>query len=227
MHRVKILLTEFVTHNVKRIITDKPKGYKFTPGQATEVTVNSKKWEKERRPFTFTSLNDDLVLEFTIKDYPKVKYPNHDGMTEAIHKLVPGDELLIDDPWGTIKYKGTGVFIAGGAGLTPFIAILKQLAKTKKLTGNKLIFSNKTVRDIIIENQLRGMFENSDDLILTLTREKKTGFEYGRVDKKFLKQHVENFNQHFYVCGPGKMVVGVREILSELGAKTDTIVFEE
>lgn len=226
MHKVKILLTEFVTHDVKRIITEKPKGYKFTPGQATEVTINKPKWKNERRPFTFTSLNDDLVLEFTIKGYAKAKYPNHDGMTEAIHKLVAGDELLIDDPWGTIKYKGPGVFIAGGAGLTPFIAILKELSRKDKLKGNKLIFSNKTAKDVIVENQLRAMFEKSD-LILTLTREKVTGYEYGRVDKIFLNKHVKNFDQNFYVCGPGKMVVGVREILSKLGANVDTIVFEE
>jgi predicted ferric reductase len=42
-------------------------------------------------------------------------------------KLKHGDELIIRDVWGAIEYKGEGVFIAGGAGVTPFIAILRQL----------------------------------------------------------------------------------------------------
>jgi predicted ferric reductase len=43
-----------------------------------------------------------------------------------IRKLKHGDELIIRDVWGAIEYKGE-VFIAGGAGVTPFIAILRQL----------------------------------------------------------------------------------------------------
>lgn len=39
-HTVKILMTEFVTHDVKRLIVERPAGYDFTPGQATEVSIN-------------------------------------------------------------------------------------------------------------------------------------------------------------------------------------------
>jgi predicted ferric reductase len=39
--------------------------------------------------------------------------------------------------FGAIEYKGEGVFIAGGAGVTPFIAILGNYKlKTKSLTTN-------------------------------------------------------------------------------------------
>jgi predicted ferric reductase len=44
---------------------------------------------------------------------------------KRIRKLKHGDELIIRDVWGAIEYKGEGVFIAGGAGVTPFIAILR------------------------------------------------------------------------------------------------------
>jgi len=39
-HIVKILKTEQVTHDVRRFQVEKPAGYKFIPGQATEVSVN-------------------------------------------------------------------------------------------------------------------------------------------------------------------------------------------
>jgi predicted ferric reductase len=56
---------------------------------------------------------------------------------KRIRKLKHGDELIIRDVWGAIEYKGEGVFIAGGAGVTPFIAILRQLqADDKLLTTN-------------------------------------------------------------------------------------------
>jgi len=222
----KILMTEFVTHDVKRFILEKPEGYKYIPGQATDVAINMPKWKEKTHPFTFTSLNEDDVLEFTIKGYPLKEYPNHEGMTEQLHKLGPGDELILDEPWGTINYKGAGVFIAGGAGITPFIAILRYLRDKNKLKGNKLIFSNKTAKDVILEKEFRVMFASSD-LILTLTREKIQGYESGRADGDFLKKHIADFSQNFYICGPKKMVEDLKRILSELGAKTDSVVFEE
>lgn len=224
--KTKILFTEFVTHDVKRFIVEKPKSYKFIPGQATEVAINKPKWKKEKRPFTFTSLNDDLVLEFIIKGYLLNKYKNHGGMTEELHKLVPGEELIIEEPWGTINYKGPGVFIAGGAGITPFIAILRQLKKDEKIRGSKLIFSNKTAKDIILEKEFKEMFDEKD-LILALTREKVDGYEDERVDGNFLKKRIKDFSGNFYICGPKQMVADLREGLAELGAKTDSLIIEQ
>jgi len=225
--KVKILMTEFVTHDVKRFILEKPSGFGFIPGQATDIAINKPGWVDKKHSFTFTSLNDDLVLEFTIKGYKLDLYPNHTGVTQKLHQLIPGDELLIDEPWGTIHYKGTGIFVAGGAGITPFIAILRQLKKDGKIDGHKLLFSNKEVKDVILENEFRDMFGNPDELVLTLTREKHDGYEFGRIDKVFLQKHVKDFSENFYICGPRKMVDELKIILKDLGAKTESVVFEE
>src|SRR5204863_6126511 len=62
MYKVKIFSIAKVTHNVRRFRFEKPEGYHFNPGQATEVSINKPGWEEERRPFTFTCLNDDPFL---------------------------------------------------------------------------------------------------------------------------------------------------------------------
>lgn len=115
-HIVRILNIEQVTHDVKRFQIEKPEGYSFIPGQATDVSVNLPEWENEKRPFTFTCLNKEPYLEFTIKIYQ-----SRGGVTNELGKLRPGDELIIRDVWGAISYKGKGTFIAGGAGVTPFL----------------------------------------------------------------------------------------------------------
>jgi ferredoxin-NADP reductase len=48
-------------------------------------------------------------------------------------KVKPGDQLIIRDVWGAITYKGKGVFIAGGAGITPFISIFRDLSARNEL----------------------------------------------------------------------------------------------
>jgi ferredoxin-NADP reductase len=40
-HIVKIVSVESVTHDVKRFTIQKPEGFKFIPGQATEVSINT------------------------------------------------------------------------------------------------------------------------------------------------------------------------------------------
>jgi len=209
---VKILKTDFVTHNVKRLIVEKPKDYKFNPGQATEISINNE-LKNEKRPFTFTSTNKDSVLEFVIK-----KYPN--GITEKIHELKPGDELIIGEVFGYYDYKGEGVFIAGGTGITPFLSIFRSMQNNQN--KNKLIFSNKQHKDIIFERELKEIFQ--DNLKLLLTEEKKKDYLNKRINKSFLKKEIEDFNQHFYICGPVKFVEDIKKILLKIGIKEELII---
>ena len=219
-HTVKILDIAEITHDVRRLTVEKPEGYAFTPGQATDVAIDRDGWRDQQRPFTFTALNADPTLEFVIK-----VYDDHDGVTKRIGDLKKGDALLIDEPWGAIQYKGPGCFIAGGAGLTPFIAILRDLKAKGELAGNRLIFSNKTERDVILRDELEGA--PGLETLFTVTHEDASPLARGRIDADFLKAHVGAFDQPFYVCGPDKMVEDVSEALQSLGAKPDAIVFEE
>ncbi|MBS1606760.1 MAG: flavodoxin reductase [Bacteroidetes bacterium] len=217
---VRLLETRQVTHNVKRFRMEKPEGYSFRPGQATDVCVNRPGWQNERRPFTFTCLTDDPYLEFTIK-----RYPDHHGVTDLLHQLEPGDELLLHDVWGAIDYRGPGCFIAGGAGITPFLAILRELRRTGMAAGNTLYFSNRTAGDVIQEDELRGILGDGAHFILS--REIRGGYEYGRIDQGFLTRNVKNFKQPFYICGPDEMVKDVAGLLEGMGASAEGLVFEK
>jgi ferredoxin-NADP reductase len=219
-HIVKILETEYVTHNVKRFKVSKPDSYTYKPGQATDVVINLPEWKEERRPFTFTSLNEWDHLEFTIKIYD-----DHKGVTNKLGTLHAGDELILHDIWGAINYKGEGNFIAGGAGVTPFIAIFRQLQKDGKLGNNKLIFSNKTVQDIILKDEFEKML--GKNFMNTLTDEKTEKYDNRKVSESYLKEKIKDFSQYFYICGPDAMIESIKEQLLNLGAEKDKIVIEE
>ena len=72
-HTVKIKSIGNITHDVLKIVTERPFQYIFVPGQATEVAINKDGWKNEKRPFTFTSLPENEYLEFNIKTYPFIK----------------------------------------------------------------------------------------------------------------------------------------------------------
>lgn len=219
-HKVKIISIKNITYNVNSYKVEKPADYNFTPGQATEVSINKPGWENEKRPFTFTSLTGDPFLEFTIKSYF-----DHNGVTNKLSALDEGDELMIRDVWGAIEYKGPGCFIAGGAGVTPFIAILRQLHKENKTGDNKLFFSNKTSEDIILKEEFKEML--GANFVNTLTRSKEYGYNYGQIDEYFLKKNIKDFSVHFYLCGPPLMIEALQTILENAGASPESVVFEK
>ena len=219
-HVVKIKSIETATDDVLRIVTDKPAQYIFVPGQATEVSINKNGWRDEKRPFTFTCLPKDDYLEFTIKTYP-----THKGVTNELLKAKANDELILRDVFGAIAYKGEGVFIAGGAGVTPFISIFRQLNSTNDLGNNKLIFANKTKRDIILQQELKSLL--GDNFSNILSDEKTDEYAYGHITEDFLKATMGSVNQKFYVCGPPPMMDAVERQLADLQVNKQSIIKEE
>lgn len=219
-HKIKIQEVGFITHNVLQIQTERPSGYDFVPGQACEMSIDQPKWKEEKRPFTFTSLPDDGFLQFTIK-----VYPDHDGVTDQLQTLEQGDSLLISDSWGAISYEGPGVFLAGGAGVTPFIAIIKDLAKKGNLDDNKLIFGNQRERDIILQSDFEKWL--GKDFINILSDEQSSKFPQGKIDKELIKSHVKNLDKKFYLCGPPPMMDSVYNALLELDVPKKDIITED
>jgi len=216
---VRIISVTPLTHDVRQFKVEKPGGYTFIPGQATDVSLPAAQWKDEKRPFTFTGLNEWDHLEFSIKIYP-----GHHGVTEQLGRMQPGDTLLLHDVWGAIQYKGPGTFIAGGAGITPFIAIFRQLHRDGAVAGNQLLFANKTARDIILADTWREWLGAGVHHVLS--RESAPGCDSGKIDRAYLKDHITGYDRHFYICGPDQMVADVRKALEDLGAAADLVTVE-
>lgn len=216
---VKVKSIKHVTHDVLQIVTEKPDHFKFNPGQATEISINKENWKAKKRPFTFTCLPDSDFLEFTIKTYP-----SHNGVTNEMLKLKTGEELILHNVFGAIAYKGEGVFIAGGAGVTPFISIFRYLQAINEIGNNKLIFANKRKEDIIYEKEFEKFL--SKNFINILSDEKIDGYAHGQISEDFLKTYVNDTTQHVYVCGPPPMMKAVQKQLSNLAVPKKAITVE-
>jgi ferredoxin-NADP reductase len=217
---VRIKSVDHITHDVIKIVTGKPSGYKYEPGQATDITIDKDGWEEERRPFTFTSLPVNSFLEFTIK-----VYPSRNGVTKELLSLRRNNVLILHEVFGAITYQGEGTFIAGGAGITPFISIFRHLHTTGKMGQNKLIFANKTKADIILEPEFKMML--GDAFINILSEERVTGYPHGIIDTAFLKANMLDPGKQFYVCGPPPMMDAVQSQLSVLKVDKSRITLEE
>lgn len=209
-----------VTHNVKRFVLERPEGVEFESGQATELSINKPGLVEERRPFTFTSLNNQNYLEFMIKIYI-----DHDGVTKALGEVVPGDELVVHDVFGTITYHGTGLFIAGGAGITPFISIFRDLESKGALAGNKLLFANRSPEDVILKEELEDLL--GEDFISVVSTSNDPAIPARYISEELINSSLEGNIQFGYVCGPDTFTEAMVGHLTELGFSTDHIIIEQ
>ena len=216
-HTTKIIEKSWLTHEVICLRLERPFKYSFKAGQAIEVSLENPRFQGEDAPFTLTGLSSEKYLELILKVYTE-----HNGMTLEISKLKVGDGLIIGDAWDSYKNLGPGFFIAGGTGITPFVAILRQLNVENRLSDSKLLFANKTEQDIFLQQELTQML--GKNFINILSRQKKDNFLYGHINSQILKDQISRPNQTFYICGPGNFAEQIRDQLLELGIDKDMII---
>lgn len=209
-----------MTHNVLRFTLENSGQVDFIPGQATLIAVDKDGWRDKKHPFTFTSTPDDERLEFTIKIYP-----DHEGVTNELSKVSVGDYLILDNVFGAINYKGKGTFIAGGAGVTPFISIIRTLSENEKLDGNKLVFANSQEKDIIDKEAFDSLL--GDNFFNILSQENNEKYAHGYIDANYLTDKINSNEEYIYLCGPQPMMTSVEKSLEKLGVTKDRIIKEK
>jgi ferredoxin-NADP reductase len=208
-HEVQLLSKQRLNHDVLQFHLQRPDGYQFEAGQAIELFLTEPE-KKGPAPFTFTGLNTSSFLELTIKIYEE-----HKGLTAALSKLKVGDKVMITDPWDAFTNNGPGTFIAGGAGITPFIALLRQMRVDGSIGNSRLFFSNKTEQDIFLHEELRQIL--GDCYVDVITRKPSEPIAQ-HIDETFLRKHITNLKQPFYVCGPPAFTESIQLALKTIGA---------
>ncbi|WP_147125264.1 FAD-binding oxidoreductase [Shimia ponticola] len=218
-HKLKLQSNDPITPDTYMLTFDKPANFDFEPGQAAELFLDKGGLRDEGRPFTMTSLPQDATLQFVIKTYPE-----RNGITQHIPTLAEGDDVTLDGPFGAISDQGAGTFIAAGAGITPFIPILKKHA-AEGVGEDMLVFSNHTEADIILKKTWDAMPELETKYIVT--GQENTDHTSGKIDKEMLRDMVEIDDRPVYICGPGGFVDDVRSALKELGKDESKIITED
>ena len=212
-YRAKVLQKQKINHNVMSFHIERPYGYSFTPGQAIDLSIDGPGYELDIAPFTIFNAVTSSAIELIIKIRP-----NKNSLTYSLATLDNGSMLQISDPWDIYEYKGRGIFIAAGSGITPFLPILKNLSNSgmNLKENHKFIYANKRKKDILFHSDLNQLF--AENCIHLLSEDKEKNMLSGRVDSTFLNAQIKDFDQYFYICGPKIFEQDVRKSLLSLGA---------
>jgi len=133
---------------------------------------------------------------------------------QTLKALKPGDTVEISDLDGDFTVDDPQqhyVFIAGGIGITPFRAILKQAAHDRKLLRVTLLYANRK-EVAAYKKELAALARRNPNLNICYL------FHPRRIDKAAIKELVPDLKKPlFYVSGPEPMVESVGKMLQQLG----------
>ena len=197
----------------------------YEPGQYVRLTLPG---PGVSRDYSMANLpTRERQLEFLIRVLPGGAFSGH----VAEHGRV-GEIVEIEGPFGRFTLRPEAappVFVAGGTGLAPILAMLRSLAETRPDDPAVLFFGNTAAGDVFFTGDLAEVTKAFPGLTVyhcVVDPEPGWAGEVGLVTD-VLAARLDDFASHsYYLCGPPPMIEATRTLLAARGVPAGQI-FEE
>ena len=227
---IKLLNKRTIANGTMAFEWEKPAGYTFTSGQATDWTIpNPAETDDEGnlRSFSIACGPNEPLLRIATR-------MRDTAFKRCLSRMNLGDTISIDDPWGefTLEAAHTSdvVFLCGGIGVTPFYSMLLDHVAQQRTQHVTLFFSNKTIGDAPFRNELLALAKKNSAITMveTITDDPDWQGEHGFIDEAMLKRHISDLNvPTYYIAGPPQMVAAMNKMLHGAGIAEEQIKLDE
>ena len=128
-----------------------------------------------------------------------------------------GDRFVMTEPSGEFHYenirdKKNIVCIAGGSGITPFLAMAKSVAEGNEDYNMTLFYGAKDFENLAYRDELEVLKKSGVQIIYVLETAHE-GCEQGFVTAKMLEKYVDINSSTFFMCGPVAMYASILDEL--------------
>jgi len=202
------------------------------PGQHVDIRLTAEDGYQAQRSYSIASPPEDGLLTLTVE-----RVDNGEVSPYLLDDLRIGDQFELRGPIGryfvwTVAMGGPLCLIAGGSGIVPLMAMLRHRYRRSSRAPALLLYSSRSLEDVIYREELGAMRRRDPDLrvVNTLTRKHPEGWmgPRGRIDKTLLAEthFPPEQNPKIFVCGPTPFVEHVSRLLVELGHDPRTVKTE-
>jgi ferredoxin-NADP reductase len=152
-----------------------------------------------------------------------------------VDELRTGDQFELRGPIGGYfvweeSLGGPLVLVGGGSGIVPLRAMLRHWGAGVRDTAVSLLYSARSVSDVIYREELSRLDGGNLSVHLALTRQWPPDWSghRGRIDQQLLAERIPHPAKRplVYVCGPTSFVESVAQALVEIGNEPDRIKTE-
>ena len=202
---------------MKTIVLDVPGWPGHRAGQHVDVRLTAEDGYQAERSYSIAAPADGERVELTVENIEDGEVSPY--LTEEART---GDELELRGPVGGYFVWDAGragpvLLVGGGSGVVPLMAMARQRGDVP----TTLLFSARSLEDVIYRAELERLADEGLGLVLTLTRSQPEGWSgfARRVDASLLAEVAPPPAERplAFVCGPTPFVEAVALALVELG----------
>ena len=160
----EILQTIIETRRVRSLIIAVPSWERHGPGQYLDVRLTTEDGRQMTRSYSIASAPEDDYLQITI-----ARLPGSQASRYLTDRLQAGDRLEVRGPNGghfiwEHQMGGPLMLIAGGSGIAPLMAMIRHRLGSGSPVPIRLLYSSRSVDDIIYREELDQLAAESDVL---------------------------------------------------------------
>lgn len=197
---------------------------KFLPGQYMNVIVPG---TTQSRSYSFSSMPSNGLVDFLVRNIPGGLMSTY--LTEHAKT---GDALTMTGPVGSFylrDLKRPALFLAGGTGLAPFLAMLDEIERTGSSHPIHMIYGVTNDADLVETEKLQSFAAaNASFTFATVVADAQSQHQRkGYVTHHLPDELLNGGDVDIYLCGPPPMVDAVRSFLETKGVKPANFYYEK
>ena len=162
----------------------------------------------------------------TNKEYQEFSIKRCGDLTDRLHSLQIGDEVLVRGPYGNhfpveTELKGKNLlFIAGGIGLAPLRSVINYVLDNRENYGTvDILYGSRSADDLVRREEMETVWAKAPNVNVYMTIDRpQEGWE-GHVGfvPSYLKEVGFDTNKVALLCGPPIMIKFCLQGLKEMG----------
>jgi ferredoxin-NADP reductase len=217
------------TPRVASLYFDVPDWTGHLAGQHVDVRLTSEDGYVAERSYSIASAPEDPRVALTVE-----RLDDGEVSPYLVGELRVGDKLELRGPiGGFFVWRAVDpaplFLIAGGSGVVPLMAMLRHRARANGKTQARLLYSSRTLADVIYRDELGRIAGAGDgvEVFHTLTREKPEGWKgfTRRVDQAMMQEVAWPVDRMpaVFICGPTTFVEAAASLLVTMGYPASSI----
>ena len=200
-------------------------------GQHLDVRLTAEDGYQAFRSYSIATAPDD-ELAITVE-----RLDDGEVSPYLVDELREGDRIEVRGPIGGYfvwdgSERGPLLLIGGGSGIVPLMAMIRHRAGSGSSTPTRLLYSSRTLEDVIYQEELDELAarRNGFELFHTLTRSQPAGWTgYGRrIDGEMLRDVAWPAAEEpqVFICGSTRFVDTAADSLVALGYEPPSVKTE-
>jgi ferredoxin-NADP reductase len=210
------------TPRVRTLLLDADGWAGHQPGQHLDVRLTAEDGYQAERSYSIASPPDEQ-LAITVE-----RLPDGEVSPWLVDEAHDGDRFELRGPiGGYFVWEDDGrpvVLVGGGSGVVPLMAMIRSSSGSTRM---RLLYSSRTLEDVIYRDELAERDGNGVEVVYTLTRAQPPGWTgYAkRIDTALLREVAWPAAEqpHVFICGSTRFVDAAADGLVELGYEPESI----